>query len=59
MRRAIRKLQIEIIELASAIGQMNAKANKETQLTCDVATEVFTKTLVDLKKGLAEMQQTK
>ena len=57
MKQAIRKLQIEIIELSTAIGQMNANATQETQMTCDIATQVFTKTLISLKKSLTEMQQ--
>ena len=50
----IRKLQIQIIELAQALAEMNANATPETALTVKVATEVFGGTLSDLRNELVE-----
>jgi len=50
----IKKLQLQIIELAQALDKMNANATPQTALTVKVANEVFGKTLTDLRNELTE-----
>ena len=52
----IKKLQLQIIELAQALDKMNANAMPQTALTVKVANEVFGKTLTDLRNELTEVR---
>ena len=55
----IRLKEIEIAEMQKALDRMNARVTPETQLTVDVANDVFGGTLRELKGQLFDLKHEK